>query len=67
MEVDSTNSELFSPVEFCNQLGDSVTYERSYWHGLSYFKCLITHKGMSDRLRNDFLDNLDSEFDYVFW
>ena len=55
-----------SPVEFCNKLRNSVPYEWSYWQELSAFECLILHKGMYDRLRNDFLDGVESAFEYVF-
>ena len=58
--------KTISPVEFCNKLGDCFPNEWSYWHELSDFECLILHKGMSDRLKNDFLMNLDQDFDYVF-
>lgn len=55
-----------SPVEFCNELDNCFPYEWSYWNDLSQYQCVIVHKGMYDRLKNDFLENLEENHDYVF-
>lgn len=55
-----------SPVEFCNKITDCFPYEWSYWKELSAFDCLILHKGMTDRLKTDFLEPLKEGFDYVY-
>lgn len=60
------NINTIAPVEFCNKLGNCFPYEWSYWNNLEGFQCIIIHKGMYDRLRNNFLDKLEDTYDYIF-
>ena len=53
-------------VEFCAKLMNAYPYEWSYWHRLSDFDCLIIHKGQIDKLKNDFLVDVEKFYDYIF-
>ena len=65
-ENNLVNIKTIAPVEFCNELDDCYPYEWSYWHDLQDYECIILHKGMYDRLKNDFLDKLEENYDYIF-
>jgi len=55
-----------APVEFCAQLLKSTPYEWSYWKGINEFDCLILHKGMLDRLKDNYLKDFKTDFDYIY-
>lgn len=57
---------ILAAVEFCAKFSNCFPYEWSYWQELNDFDCIILHKGMLDRLKDNFLDAIDDEYDYIF-
>ena len=62
----SEKLKFLVPVEFCKELENSFPYEWSYWSRITDFDCLVIHKGLINKLKNNYLQEYEKTFDYVF-